>query len=57
MKYWDTCAVVSVSMETSIAGATVRSLCVITSCVLVTLVNIFIAFVNIQDEIVVKYDE
>lgn len=43
-------------METSIAGATVRSLCVITSCVLVTLVNILIAFVNIYDEIVLKYD-
>ena len=51
-KHWDTCAVISISMETSLAFASVRSLCVFTICALATLMTFFIAFVNIQVEIV-----
>ena len=46
-KHWDTCAVVSISIESSLAVASVRSLCVFTICVLATLVTVFITFVNI----------
>ena len=53
-KHWDTCAVVSISIESSLAVVSVRSLCVCTICVLATLVTVFITFVNILVKIVIR---